>query len=125
MFYGEGAGTRRKLIKAKVEASAKRNPDYQKAFDHHMSKQDLGRHADKAQSERKRKDVKSGVKKNVRAVNRAVNGPFASSAAAAMILGGYGYAKSTGLDKKVMNSGSAFVRQMSTGSKIDLSFLNK
>ena len=33
MFYGEGAGTRRKLIKAKVESRSSRDPAYKKAFE--------------------------------------------------------------------------------------------
>jgi hypothetical protein len=124
MFYGEGAGTRRKLIKAKVEQQSKVNSDYKKAFDHHLGQQDMGQHADKARSERGRKNAKASVGKNVRAVNRAINGPFASGAAVAIGLSAYGGLKASGLDKKLLNHGSAFVRQMRTGTKIDLSFLN-
>ena len=36
LFYGQGAGTRRKLIKATVEAKSKRDPSYAKAFDNHL-----------------------------------------------------------------------------------------
>jgi hypothetical protein len=32
MFYGEGAGTRRKLIKAKVEAKAGKDPNYKNPY---------------------------------------------------------------------------------------------
>lgn len=124
MFYGDGAGTRRKLIKAKVDAQASRNPDYKKAFDHHLGQQDLGQHADKARSERKRKNAKANVGKTARGVNRAVNGPFGSTVTVTALMGAYGYAKAKGLDKKVMNSGAAFARQMRTGTKVDLSFLN-
>lgn len=125
MFYGEGAGTRRKLIKAKVEQQSKVNPDYKKAFDHHLGQQNMGEHADKARSERGRKNAKANVGKTARGINRAINGPFASTVTVTAMMGAYGYAKATGLDKKVMNNGAAFVRQMQTGTKIDLSFLNK
>ena len=100
MFYGEGAGTRRKLIKAQVEAKSKKDPAYKAAFDHHMSRQDLGRHAEKARGERRRKDTRAGVRKTGNAINRAINGPFAGSAAIAMVAAGAAYAKNTGFDVK-------------------------
>lgn len=43
MFYGEGAGTRRKLIKATVEERSK-DPQYKKAFDEALSKQNMSKH---------------------------------------------------------------------------------
>jgi hypothetical protein len=39
-FFGEGAGTRRKLIKQTVEGKTKNIPGYKQAFDHHLSRQD-------------------------------------------------------------------------------------
>lgn len=123
MFYGEGAGTRRKLIKASVEAKAKKDPTYQAAFDHHLGQQDLSTHASKARTERRRKDVKAGVGKNARAVNRAINGPFAGPVAATVLLGAYGAARASGLDKKAMNIGRSFINQQRFGTKVDLSFL--
>lgn len=66
MFYGEGAGTRRKLIKAQVNSKSKRDPSYKKAFDYHLNNQDMGRHADKARSERKRKNTTASVKRTAR-----------------------------------------------------------
>lgn len=102
MFYGDGAGTRRKLIKATVESKSKRDPNYKKAFDHHISRQDLGTHAAKARSERKRKDAVSGTAKTARGVHRSLTGGFGSvSMASAILAGGYMYAKSTGLDRVV------------------------
>lgn len=123
MFYGEGAGTRRKLIKASVEAKAKKDPTYQAAFDHHLARQDMSVHAEKARGERKRKNVKGTVGKNARAANRAINGPFAGPVAATVVLGAYGAARSRGLDKKLMNAGQAFVNQYKHGTRVDLSFL--
>lgn len=100
LFYGEGAGTRRKLIKAKVETKKKQDPNYAKAFDNHFGKQDLGKHAEKARSERRRKDTRASVRKTGNAVNRSLNGPFAGSAAIALIGAGAAYAKNSGLDKQ-------------------------
>lgn len=101
LFYGEGAGTRRKLIKAKVEAKAKRDPNYKAAFDHHMSRQDLGQHAEKARGERRRKDVKTGVGKNARAINRAINGPFAGPVAVTAIAAGVAFSRQHNLGVKL------------------------
>lgn len=112
LFYGEGAGNRRKLIKAKVEAKSKRDPKYKEAFDHHLARQDLGKHANKAQSERKRKDVKKGVGKTARGINRAINGPFATPLAATAAVGVFGLAKAKGYDKVVMDAGRKLVEDM-------------
>lgn len=49
-FYGEGAGTRRKLIKAKVESKSKHSASYKKAFDHHLANQDMGKHAESSRA---------------------------------------------------------------------------
>lgn len=103
MFYGQGAGTRRKLIKAKVETKRKRDPLYGKAFDNHFGKQDLGKHADKARGERGRKDKRETVRKTGNSINRALNGPYAGSAAIALVGAGAAYAKNSGLDKKAMD----------------------
>lgn len=123
LFYGQGAGTRRKLIKASVEAKSKKDPAYKAAFDHHLNQQDFGEHASKARSERRRKDVKAGVGKNARAVNRTINGPFAGPVVASTLLGAYGAARASGFDKKVMNAGKTFINQYRHGTKVDLSFL--
>jgi hypothetical protein len=68
LFYGDGAGTRRKLIKAKVESRAKKDPSYKKAFDHHVENTDLGKRASQAKGERKRKDISASVGKTARGV---------------------------------------------------------
>jgi len=72
LFYGQGAGTRRKLIKNKVEGKSKVRPDYKKAFDHHLANQNLADHATKAQAERRRKDVKNSTAKTARGVKNTV-----------------------------------------------------
>ena len=91
MFYGEGAGTRRKLIKATVESKSAKDPAYKKAFDHHLAKQDLGKHASKARGERKRKNVASSTGKTVRGAHRQLTGgmgtvPLAGAALATGIV---------------------------------------
>jgi len=49
MFYGEGAGNRRKLIKATVNERSK-DEYYKQAFDKYFSQQDMAKHAEKATS---------------------------------------------------------------------------
>jgi len=84
MFYGDGAGTRRKLIKAKVESKSK-DPSYKKAFDHHLANQDLGKRAEQARGERKRKDVVAGTAKTARGVKNLALGTGAPVALSAVI----------------------------------------
>lgn len=105
-FYGEGAGTRRKLIKAKVEGKSKNDPSYKKAFDTHLSNQDTSKHASKAQSERKRKDVKKSVGKGVRGTRHILNGNSQyASAATAIAVGGALWAHKNGIDKTILRIG--------------------
>jgi hypothetical protein len=95
MFYGEGAGNRRKLIKATVEAKSKRDPAYKKAFDHHIQNQDMSTHASKARTERKRTDRKKGAKQTGGAIARQLTGEMGTKAAiVALVAGGAAYAKS-------------------------------
>lgn len=105
MFYGEGAGTRRKLIKATVEQKSKRDPAYKKAYDHYLDSQDMSKHASRARGERKRKDTVSGTVKTAKGVHRSLTGGFGSvSLASAVLASGYVYAKQTGMDATLKNA---------------------
>lgn len=86
MFFGEGAGTRRKLIKAQVEAKSGKDPAYKKAFDHHLANEDLGVHASKARGERKRKDVAKGTAKTARGIKNLALGTGAPVALSAVVI---------------------------------------
>lgn len=113
-FYGEGAGTRRKLIKQTVEGKKARSADYAKAFDHHLTKQDSSKHVDKARSERRRKDVKKATGKTVRGVHHVLNGNSRyASAVVALAVGGAVAAHKSGIDKVVLNAGKTAYRNMS------------
>lgn len=104
MFYGTGAGNRRKLIKSTVESKSK-DPGYKAAFDHHLANQDMGKHASKAKSERRRKDVGGGAAKTARGVHRQLTGGFGSvSLASAVLAGAYVGARKTGVDQVIMNA---------------------
>lgn len=102
LFYGQGAGTRRKLIKNTVEAKAKRDPNYKKAFDSHFANQNLADHAQKARSERHRKDTVSTTTKTAKGVHRQLTGGFGNvSLASAVLAGGFVAAKRSGIDQVI------------------------
>ncbi len=87
MYYGEGAGVRRRNINAVVRQRSK-GPTYKKAFDEAYTKQDMGKARQVAERQRKRTDrtepiktgVSRGVKKAVRAGGNAI--AFAATTAA-------------------------------------------
>lgn len=56
MFYGQGAGTRRKLLKAELDKKMK-DPEYKKFFDEEYSKLDLSKSVSKAKRERTARDA--------------------------------------------------------------------
>lgn len=58
MFYGEGAGNRRKMIKAKVDQRSK-DAAYKKAFDNHVSN---------TNREKRGQDVKNSAGKTAREI---------------------------------------------------------
>lgn len=87
MYYGEGAGVRRRNINSVVKQRSK-DPAYKKAFDEEYSKQDMGKARRDAERQRKTTDrvepIKTGIgrgaKKAVRAGTKAV--AFAATTAA-------------------------------------------
>jgi len=100
MYYGEGAGNRRKLIKAKVEQRKKLSNDYSKAFDEYLARQDMSKHADAAKRER---IVNTGAKKAVQTGRGVVNmilGNGARVTAAAAVA--YYALHYTGMDREIM-----------------------
>lgn len=106
LSYGEGAGTRRKLIKAKVEARSKKSPEYKKAFDEHVTKFSMksDRLAKQATINRNVKATRKSTVKTVKGVHRSLTGGFGSvSLASATIAGAYVYARKTGLDQKIIS----------------------
>lgn len=99
MFYGEGAGNRRKLIKATVEERKKKSKAYAEAFDRHLAEQDMSKHASAAKRERAtRTTVSTTIKTGRGLVNAAIGNIGRASAAAATI---WVIAHRTGLDEKI------------------------
>lgn len=85
MFYGEGAGTRRKLIKNTVETRSK-DPGYKTAYDYHSGQQDMSRHVQAAKGERRRKDAVNTTAKTVRGVKNTLLGNPQYATAGAILL---------------------------------------
>lgn len=118
LFYGEGAGTRRKLIKAQVEGKSKQDPLYKEAFEHHLANQDLSKHADKARSERKRKNARKSTAKTARGVRHVLNGNSQyASLAAATLTGAALYAHKNGIDKTLLAKGKTTVKAAKATAK--------
>ena len=109
MFYGEGAGNRRKLIKAQVNERSK-DPKYKQAFDKHLNSQDMAKHATKAKSERQRKDVKNSAKKTARGVFHQYAGHAVSVTATAAAT--YAVLHKTGIDKEIGKWAAIKVKNM-------------
>ena len=108
MYYGEGAGTRRKLINKTVETKAKKDPSYKKAFDAHVENTDYAKRAQQARSQRKSTDTKNAVVKTGKQVSHALRGNSQYAGFGAMAVAAAGtYAW--------QNGGGDFIRQ--NGSK--------
>lgn len=100
MYYGTGAGTRRKLIQASVDHKSMITPGYQKAFIDALAGQNMDDHAKKAQKERHRRDVAEKIDRNVRGL---ATGNKASLTPGLIVLAGaYAVARETGYDKKAI-----------------------
>lgn len=99
--YGEGAGTRRRLINLEIEGNTLKYPGYDAAFRSALAKQDMAAHAKAAVRERKTKDVSKVVQKNTRGLltgNRQNLTPVI-----AVGLTAWGVAKQTGYDQQVIS----------------------
>lgn len=98
MYYGQGAGNRRKLISNTV-AQRSKDPYYKSEFDKAMANQDMAKHASAAKRERKATDIKNTTAKTARGVVNAATGNIGRASATAIVL--YAAAKYTGADKVV------------------------
>lgn len=92
MYYGEGAGNRRKLIKATVKARSK-DP-----FDKAVANTDMSKQASQARRQRGRKNARNSAGKTVRGVGNIATGNV-GRAGGALALGYLGYqgAKAAGI----------------------------
>lgn len=97
MYYGEGAGNRRKLIKATVKARSK-DPFYKSEFDKAVANTDMSKRASQARRQRGRKNARNSAGKTVRGVGNIASGNV-GRAGGALALGYLGYqgAKAAGI----------------------------
>jgi hypothetical protein len=117
-YYGQGAGTRRKLIKAKVETRSQ-NQHYKKEFERVLSGQNAEKRSAQATRKRHRQDTKNYVGKQARSVHRSLTGGFGPvTAVGATIATGATYAHKTGLDKKVYNKIKSAASNKSTHEQV-------
>lgn len=68
MYYGEGAGTRRKLLKAELDKKRKSSQEYSKYLDDAINNADYYKSAKKAKAERTARDTASTVKRTTKKV---------------------------------------------------------
>lgn len=94
MYYGEGAGNRRKLIKNTV-AERSKNPHYKEAFERYSSQQDMAQHVNAARRERKLTDAKQSTKSGLKRILSFVTGASAAGALA------WSVAHYTGVDQQI------------------------
>lgn len=99
MSYGEGAGTRRKLIVSAVEYKATRIPGYHQAFENALATQDISKHVKNARRTRVAKDVGAVAGKNIKALARGDKGSMSTPLIVAIVVATV--AHKTGYDKKV------------------------
>lgn len=103
MFFGEGAGTRRKLLWAEISDKLATIPEYQEIFDRAYRSQNMTKHAEAALAERKRIDRAAKAGKNLRAI-KSGNLQNLTTGVALVFFAGY-VAHEFGYDKKAYEEG--------------------
>lgn len=99
MFFGEGAGVRRRQIGALVGERSNSIPGYEEAFDAAYKAQDMAEHAIKAAKERQTIDRLAAANRNLKAFQRGdVRG---LSTGVFLAAGAVWLAHETGYDKKI------------------------
>jgi len=116
MFYGEGAGNRRKLIETTVDAKVRRDPAYARAFHRELEVQDMAEHAQKARAERHSIDRKITMSKNIKAIARGDNNGVNASV---IVIGAVAYVlHQTGYDKVIYDKVTYQIRVFRNRRKI-------
>lgn len=100
MFFGEGAGTRRKLLAASIQTKITQIPGYKEVFNAAYEKQDFSALAIRAAKERRRIDGSHFIKRNLGALARGDRRSMSNGFAASVIV--LSVAHTTGYDKKAI-----------------------
>lgn len=110
LAYGEGAGTRRKLINETVAYKMEHIDGYKHAFDKAAAQQDVAAMARNAKRDNRRKTVNEALARNTRA---AVTGKYENLNTALLIAGGAAVVlHKTGLDKVIVEKTKARYRDL-------------
>lgn len=109
MFFGEGAGVRRRLINNTVKSKSK-DPAYKEAFDRRVGGTDMAKRASQARGTRKRTDVSNTTKKTAKGIGHVLRGNTQYASVAAIVVAGAGtYAYKNGGDKILKDVGNRVV----------------
>ena len=100
MSYGEGAGTRRKLITSAVAYKTERISGYHEAFNKALDAQDPLKHIKSAKRSRMTKDVGAVTSRNIKAIARGDKNGMSTPIIIAVVA--VTVAHQTGYDKKVV-----------------------
>ena len=118
MYYGEGAGTRRKRINTIVNQRSK-DAAYKKAFDYYSENQDMAKRGAAARAERRTRDAASTTARTARGlVNIAAGNIRRASSLAITVASAYAIAKATGADKIVKQYADMAVKELLDRSRI-------
>ena len=116
MFYGEGAGTHRKLLKAELTPKFEEIEGYTEAFDAAYNSLNMNKFAEAAIKERKRLDRAAKAGRNLRALK---SGNYSNlTTGVAVVVGAAYLAHATGYDKKI----EAEARKLYKKAKTEIKF---
>lgn len=109
MFFGPGAGTRRKLLHAQISDKIHSVDGYLEAFDAAYSKVDWADAANRAVKERQKIERGALIKRNTRGI---LTGNRKNLSTTVLVVGvAYFYARETGLDKEIKAEAQKRYRQ--------------
>lgn len=97
MAFGEGAGTQRKLIKARIDHRIDNIPGYAKAYQAAFQAQDMAKHAEQAKHIHRVKKAKKVVDRNAKGILTGNKQQLTTGVAIAVTVAFY--AHETGIDK--------------------------
>lgn len=110
MAYGEGAGTKRKLIEGTVNYKMATIPGYREQFEAAAARQNMDAHAKNAKKQNRRRDANTAIARNAKAV---VSGKYENVNTGLLAVGAIGYVLyKTGYDKKLVEFGKKKAKQI-------------
>lgn len=109
MFFGEGAGIRRRHLEAQINEKKNDIPNYTEWFDFFYGRQNMAEHAMAAAKERARLDRAAKVGKNLRAIK---SGNMRNLSNGLFLVAGAAYlAHATGYDKVIQEKAKTLYKQ--------------